>query len=397
MSQDPVPGQPVPVVSRILFLTAGDSRSSEALQALLAQPFSWDSLLVLAEWERTLPWSWRRIRASGASVPAEYAAAFDRLSRVCEFQSMTLEDRLYRLLTAFGEAGIRSILLKGAAIALTAYRSFGERPMGDLDILISPDDSARAWEIALSQGWSWDHQAYPREHYQAHHHLPPLYDEARTGIKLELHTGLSLSSHPFALSFEEALSVSRPVSPKWGNMVQALDNEHVVIHLAVHFAWAHLASFGMWRLARDLGALSAKGVDWERTVELARRHRAELSLYWSLRLASRLCGVEAAPAWVLDRMRPDRPAWLLDVLERHLAAHVIATVVPCPSEKWRRVMWSLALSPSRTSTSADRPWNAQPTPLLGGKGERGMLGKIRLQLAHARDWRRYISMLRSAS
>lgn len=387
----------MPVESRILLLTAGDSRSDGALRALLAQPFSWERLLLLAEWERTLPWSWRRIRASGASVPPEHAAAFDRLSRMCEFQSMTLEDRLHGLLAAFGEAGIRVILLKGAAIALTAYRSFGERPMGDLDILISPDDSAKAWEIALAQGWSWDHQAYPREHYQAHHHLPPLYDEARTGIKLELHTGLSLSSHPYALSFEEAMRVSRPVSPRWGDQVQALDNEHVVIHLAVHFAWAHLASFGMWRLARDLGALSAKGVDWERMVDLAKRHRADLSLFWSLRLASRLCGVDAAPAWVQDRVRPDRAAWLLDVLERHLAAHVIAPVVPCPSEKWRRLMWSLALSPARTSTSPARPWDAQPTPIPVGPGERGMLGKIRLQLAHGRDWRRYISMLRSAS
>ena len=381
--------------SRILLLTAGDVPDDD-LRALLSQPFSWEWLLVLAEWERTLPWSWRRIRASGASIPPAHAEAFDRLARVCEFQSLTLEDRLHRLLAAFGAAGIQVILLKGAAIALTAYRTFGERPMGDLDILIAPRDAKEAWEIALSQGWSWDQQAYPREHYEAHHHLPPLFDEARTGVKLELHTGLSLSSHPYALSFDEALAVSRPIA-RWGERVQALDNEHAVIHLAVHFAWAHLASFGMWRLARDLGALSSKGVDWGRTVELAKRYRADLSLFWSLRLASTLCGVEVAPQWVHEQVRPDRSAWLLEILERHLAAHVIAPIVPCPSEKWRRLMWSLALSPSKTSTSAARPWHAEPARRLGTGNGMGLLEKIRLQLAHGREWRRYLAMLRSAS
>lgn len=385
----------MPIESRVLLLTAGDSRNDAALRQQLQQPISWDQLLILAEWERTLPWSWYRIRDAGVPVPPDAAAAFDRLSRVCEFQSLTLEDRLQRLLSEFGKAGIRTILLKGAAIALTAYGSFSERPMGDLDILVAPSDAARAWEIALAQGWSWDMNAYPHKHYEAHHHLPPLYDAARTGVKLELHTALSLSSHPYALSFDEAVTVSRPL-PGRGESVLALDAEHTVIHLAVHFAWAHLASFGMWRLGRDLGALSRAGVDWERAVALSAEYKASRSLFWSLRLADTLCGVEAAPAWVLEKVRPARPKWFLEVLERHLAVHVIARVTPCPSEKWRRLMWSLALSPSGTATSRARPWDSEPAR-RDVVGDVGFADRLRSQVMRGRDWRRYFALLRSAS
>jgi hypothetical protein len=386
----------MPIESRIVLLTAGDGDNDPALRTLLQAPFSWEQLLVLAEWERTLPWSWLRIRALGAEVPAQHVEAFERLSRVCEFHSMMLEERLRRLLTEFGKAGIRVILLKGAALGLTAYRSFAERPMGDLDLLISPDDAQAAWDIALSQGWNWDEHAYPREHYQAHHHLPPLTDATRTGARLELHTGLSLSSHPYALSFEKALKVSRPVRGTWTGQVLALDGEHALIHLAVHFAWAHLASLGMWRLARDIGALAAQGLDWSRVLDLAAEYKAEKSLYWSLRLTEGLCGVHAAPAEVLEHLRPSRPEWLLQILERHLALHVIARYRPCPSEKWRRLMWSLALDPSRTATSSVRPWHSSPMqrPVAA---RLGFMEKVGIQLARGRDWRRYLGLLRSAS
>jgi hypothetical protein len=307
-----------------------------------------------------------------------------------------LEDRLRRLLFEFGKAGIVVILLKGAGLGLSAYESFGERPMGDLDLLISPANAQAAWEIALSQGWNWDQDAYPREHYQAHHHLPPLLDSARTGARLELHTALSLSSHPYALSFERALEVSRPVRGSWTGQVLALDGEHAVIHLAVHFAWAHLASLGMWRLARDFRALAAKGLDWQRVLELSVQYKAEKSLYWSLRLTEGLCGVRAAPAEVMERLRPLRPEWLLQVLERHLALHVIARYMPCPSERWRRWMWTLALDPSRTATSTSRPWHSAPAQ-RAIRSRRGFTEKVGIQLTRARDWRRYLALLRSAS
>ncbi len=391
----PVPLSPdllalLPREVRILLLTAGPEGNDHELRAMLAGGVDWGELLVALEWERAVPVAWWRLKGLGVDPQSEGCLALERLARVTEFRALTLEDRLSRISRGLQEAGIPGILLKGAGLALSVYPSFAQRPMGDIDMLVPPHQARRAWEVALSQGWVWDEYVYPEGHYAAHHHLPPLFDGARTGARLELHTALSLSSHPFAMTFEEAQAVSRALPGPEGGRIRVLDPEHMLIHLAVHFAWAHLASFGIWRLARDVAALGRGGIDWTRAVEVARRYRAGPSLYWSLRLCSALSGVDVAPPEVVDAIRPRRPAWLLRILERHLALHVVSRITPCPSEKARRVMWSLALQPGRTATSSARPWDSEPARLPSGyAGEPGIWSRVKGQWRHARDWQRY--------
>ncbi|MGQ0649168.1 MAG: nucleotidyltransferase family protein, partial [Gemmatimonadaceae bacterium] len=355
MSHNPLLLELLPREARILLLTAGDESNDPALRALLTREPSWEDLLTLLEWERSLPASWTRLKGLGIDTSGPGAAALERISRVSEFSAMTLEDRLLRLIRAFADEEIPAILLKGAGLALSAYDRFADRPMGDLDVLVSPRHARRAWEIALAQSWVWDENEYPQRHYQAHHHLPPLVDSARTGARLELHTALSLSSHPFSFSFEEAHAVSmaapRGVAPGLHG-ARVLDVEHNLIHVAVHFAWGHLATLGIWRLARDIVALSRQSIDWNRVGMLAEKHRAGLSLYWSLRLADQLCGVNPAPPELLRAIAPRRSKWVLKLLERHLAVHVINRITPCPSEKLRQVMWSMALAPEETTSSS---------------------------------------------
>ncbi|MCC6318855.1 MAG: nucleotidyltransferase family protein [Gemmatimonadaceae bacterium] len=378
---------------RILLLTGGGESNDAQLRDLLAGPVQWDGLRTLLEWERTLPVSWERLKRLGVDASQDGADQIERLSRVSGFTALMLEDRLRRLIAGLESEGIPAILLKGAGLALSAYPRFADRPMGDLDVLIAPEHSKRAWELALSQGWVWDEHEYPSSHYQAHHHLPPLFDAARTGVRLELHTALSLSSHPFSLSFEQARAVSRPISER-SELTRVLDPEHQLLHLAVHFAWGHLASFGIWRLARDVAALAERGIDWQRVLELSRGYKAEFAMYWSLRLADLLCGVSVAPVGVLASLAPRRSAWMLQLLERHLAIHVIAIITPCPSAKLRRAMWSMALEPNRTATSRERPWDSEPArrPTVYA-GDAGVVTRIKTQLTRGRAWRRYFNVL----
>lgn len=395
MPLKPELSQLLPPEVQILLLTAGGGGNDDALRRLLAADVNWGELLVGLEWERAVPVAWWRLKQLGASVASDGGAGLERLSRVTEFRALALEDRLRRTLAGLQEAGIPAILLKGAGLALTVYPSFTQRPMGDIDLLVSPHHARRAWDLALAQGWVWDDYTYPEGHYQAHHHLPPLFDGARTGARLELHTALSLNSHPYAMSFEEAQAASKAI-PGWDDgRTRTLDAEHTLIHIAVHFAWAHLASFGIWRLARDLDALARSGLDWTRAGEIARQYRAEPALYWSLRLSSALSGVDVAPPGMLEAMAPRRSRWLLDTLERHLAMHVVSRITPCPSEKLRRLMWSMALSPARTATSSARPWDSEPSRLPAVyAGEMGLLNRVRSQWSHAKDWRRYLGALR---
>jgi hypothetical protein len=351
----------LPVESQLLIATAGGSSMNPVLAELGRGPVQWDAFLVLAEWERTLPVSWRRLQEAGVVVPPETGEAFRRLSLVTTFSLEHLEDRLVALLKVYNDAGIDAILLKGSGLGLSVYPGFTERPMGDVDVLVDTGQARRAWDLALSNGWHWDEQQYPANWYETHHHLPPLLDPARTGAQLELHTALNLHGHPFDLDFKAAASVSLQHERR-GVRFRTLDAEHAIVHLSVHFGWAHVARFGIWRLIRDVCALVERGVNWDRLVEVAAGRRASLPVYWSLELCRSLAGVPI-PDSTMVALRPLRAEWVRRLVRRHLAMHAIGSLSPCPSEGARRWVWSLAMTDSSTRVSGSTtPWDSEPRP-----------------------------------
>lgn len=56
-------------------------------------------------------------------------------------------------LDALNANGIRTIALKGAALALTVYEMPGLRPIGDVDLMVEPDQADRAQRLLNDLGW----------------------------------------------------------------------------------------------------------------------------------------------------------------------------------------------------------------------------------------------------
>jgi hypothetical protein len=59
-------------------------------------------------------------------------------------------------------------------------------------------------------------------------------------------------------------------------------------------------------------------------------------------------------------------------------------------------MWSLALDPEQTAGTQGRPWDSEPAR-VELRARMSVMDRLRTQLAHGRDWRRYLSMLRPVS
>lgn len=343
--------------ARLLLLTAGGPSNDAAIAAAVREPLDWSKVSWLAEWERATGVVWRRLHAvAPQAIPDEVALGWERLTMVADFHALYLQERFLQTLRALVDAGLEVILLKGAGLAHSAYGSFTERPMGDVDLLVDPDQAEVAWQVATSLGWNWDRQLFPEVSYREHHHLPPLTDTQRVGAKLELHTALAGFGHPFALGFDAVRRASRPLTVG-GRSVMVLDDEHQIIHLGVHLAWSHILSFGAWRTFRDIGAVLAAGkVDWDKLVHAAKTHGATSCCYWTLRLANRLSGIEI-PEAALSALRAPTPPGLHGIVERHLASQLFATERVCPSESIRRALWSAAIRPGRLRLGQGRPWD----------------------------------------
>src|SRR5688572_19827995 len=290
--------------TKLLFLTAWGPEADAKIVDLAPRIRNWPWFTAVAELERATRVAWERLSALGVQPrPEAGGLQFEQLATIAAFRAEHLRARLHDTLQTLSREGIDVVLLKGAALASTVYPSFIERPMGDLDLMVAPEDADRAHAAARAAGWRWDAAAFPRARYQGHHHLPPLDDASGVGVRLELHTGIAIDGHPFALSMMDLRTRGRRV--QFGQVSATVPClEHLLLHEAVHFAWSHVLSFGAWRTARDLQLMGRVGtIDWDAFVDDAKRHRADPCVYWTLVLAHLLAGADI-PDRVLQRMRP---------------------------------------------------------------------------------------------
>src|SRR5205823_5375320 len=62
-------------------------------------------------------------------------------------------EALAPVLDAFGRAGIRTMLLKGAALTVRYYADYGLRPMEDCDVMVPGEQVRPAAEVLKRLGW----------------------------------------------------------------------------------------------------------------------------------------------------------------------------------------------------------------------------------------------------
>jgi hypothetical protein len=337
--------------SELLLLTAGTSPSEAALRSALSAGLNWERLCALASHEKATSVLLRQLGRAGASGTSGYEE-LRQLATMSVMQMLQLEQLLNQSLDILAQNEIEAILLKGAGLAYTAYPSFVDRPMGDLDLLVRPQHVERAWSLLQNHGWApMDDQA---ERYAGHHHLPPLYRDSGT-FRLEVHQDLLPAEHPFRFSTDALWLNARRITAN-GRVITVLNPIQQLWHACVHFAWSHAMQWGSWRTLRDTAAIiQTGGFDWKEFVVFAQETRAATCCFWTLRVTQRLTGA-AVPDDVLASLRPPYAEFIIERLERHFVSSLLPSEDRCPSVSLTRWLWELGVSPQWSSHGAARPW-----------------------------------------
>lgn len=343
----------LPVEARLLFAVMREPAwDPDEVRRLAELPLDWVQLRALATQERLLTVVWHRLQEAGVSVPEEHARAFRLQASVSEFQLSFTETVLGEVAGIARELSIDLLVLKGAALALTVYDGFRDRPMGDIDVLARPHDATQLWNRLREEGWVLEY-AGGADFYQWHHHLPPLVRGGGVGVVLEIHRALLPPRGPFDATGDLTWA-DLPVIELEEGPLRVLGPEPQLLHLSIHYAWSHALGRGLGRTVRDVSAvIGHTPPDWDHLVDRARTSRSTSSVYWTLRLAQRLGGA-AVPEQVLAALAPSRPGRLLDWLERSYVE--TALFRSCPSQRLPRWLWSLGMDPKGSGHGPHRPW-----------------------------------------
>lgn len=326
----------------------------------------WPTLVSLTAFERAEAQVFRLLRAAPAgAVPDDVSNAMRGIFRVAMFRSDELSDAAAAACDALRNASVPALWLKGAALAMQSAEEFGVRSMGDLDVLVAPDQRAAARRALVAAGWA---DGAPDPSYDAHHHDAPLF--WRAGIRLELHVALFPPGHPFADDSAETW-ISRGVTRMWGTRpVTVLPPEWHVVHAAVHWSWNHEGEIGTWQYLHDLHRLTASwglaGGEWHRVVEAAELINARQPVGWALWMGSRLGRASASDTAIARLRGPSRV--LMAVEEREWVLRAFHSPAASPSVRWSRFWWRRSMA-GLGESAAGWPWSIGRAALLPGPVE----------------------------
>jgi hypothetical protein len=352
---------------RLLLLSAGGVANDDAMRSLASDGVDWQRFVGLAQFERAVPVVYPRLRAVAAdTVPDEVLEQMRRLAMVSDFAMLHLEGRMRESLRALEAADVRVMLLKGAALAQSAYSGFRQRPMSDLDVLVDPSNAHLTRRLMLGAGWCDIVGGIPAHVYERHHHLPPLHDTRSPDLQLEIHTGLFPLRQPFAFDAAEMWRCARSLGPAFPNAFVP-DAVHALLHACLHFVWSHQARFGVWRTIRDVDALiRTNAIDWDSFVSSAQAARGGTSCYWTFRIVELAAGV-AVPTTVVDQLRPPRSAYMLQTIEQHFMRNLFPVEFACPSVTLDHALWELAVMPGWSGHGEIRPWDDEAAFVMPGE------------------------------
>lgn len=101
---------------------------------------AWTAAEWIVYWQGALPWLVQRLQESSAPVPEDVWQRLLALDASSRERTRRMLDELVALLEALRTEGVIAIPLKGAVLAPLYYPDPLARPLGDVDVLVRPED-----------------------------------------------------------------------------------------------------------------------------------------------------------------------------------------------------------------------------------------------------------------
>ena len=208
-------------------------------------------------------------------------------------QALREEKQMQEIANLFVEAGVRIIALKGFAMARMVYPGLGTRPGSDLDLLVAPEQMAKARTLFENIGYEGGPELFNAE--------SGLYQDEFFGHRknryfriIELHwrlhsfLGISQESEVREL-FDRAITVKTE-----SVIFEALDIVDAMVHRAINNAYGHDEHMRLIWLY-DMVLLAGKldgSADWRRLQQRCVAWRARIAVELSFEMARSWLGFE---------------------------------------------------------------------------------------------------------
>lgn len=282
----------------------------EAVQNAAAGPIDWPEVMRIARRERVEGLVRRGLVDAGIDPPPPIAAELRRIAAEIARQSLALAIESARLQRRLEGAGLKVMVLKGAAVEMLSYGTLGLKRAWDIDLLVTPDTAQFA--CACLTEWGYDlveKDGLTKARFPVWVELAKdcQLKHRETGVSVELHWRLVDSE--ILLAGLSAASDARRVAVSAGLDVLTLEQNDLFSYLSVHGAM-----HGWFRLKwlADLAALLAHygAGDLESLYRASRERGAGRCSAQALLLCERLFSIVLSPVLAAELRADGSTLWL---------------------------------------------------------------------------------------
>lgn len=228
---------------------------------------------------RMLPLLYRNMQAMGINDPL--MSMFKGVYRRTWYENQILYHFMSDLLRAFHEAGIWTLILKGAALVIHHYKDHGLRPLSDIDILVHTGDAMHAVNLFSKMGMKAQ-EAFTESTISVSH-AHGFKDAAGRRCYLHWYV-LRECRYPHADDDFWDGAVSVKVNDVF---TYALNPADLLLHICVHGAkWDQVPSFRWVADAMMIMNSSQNEIDWNRLLKQAKNRRLIIPLRETLNYLS---------------------------------------------------------------------------------------------------------------
>ena len=167
---------------------------TKALERILSNTdFDWDSIVKIGSAHFMLPAIYCRLHSKNLLVylPKSLIEHLKEITQLNRERNQAILEQLHAIRLLFDKHKVSYVFLKGSALLLAGfYKNIAERMIGDIDILIAPNQLRFANELLLKNGYSTTKTQFETHSFSVNRrHLPRIYSENAIAA-VELHERL---------------------------------------------------------------------------------------------------------------------------------------------------------------------------------------------------------------
>lgn len=256
---------------------------AETLSALAANVYDWEWVLRQAEYHRVAPLLQLHLREV-TTVPGPVMERLRGRALEIAENNLRLAGEIAAIVDAMSSAGVLAVPVKGPLLAVHAYGNLAVRSSVDIDLIVRRRDRPAALRVLNERGYRGG-PVDPRTRERFALSLGEIKVFRESGFAVDLQSTMG-SKFGIDLDLESALNRATTVAFA-GREVPSLSDADLLLFLCAHGA-KHLWNRLSW--IADVAALvhTRPDLDWDRTIEEAKRMRLARILAVGLHLAEQL-------------------------------------------------------------------------------------------------------------